>query len=105
MKIRWKDEAKISMRQIAKYINKRFGEKSRREFVQRVRDMEKSLKINPFFPKVDPLFDAFGKEYRSVFINGLSRMVYYVDGDIIRIAAFFDGRRDAEEESRRIMEG
>ena len=104
MKIRWKDEAKASMLQIAKYINIKFGKKSRLKFIQRVQDMEKSIKNNPFFPKVDPLFDGYGKEFRSVFINGLSRMVYYVDGDIIRIVAFFDGRRDAENQANQITE-
>ena len=104
MKIRWKDEAKASMRQIAKYINKKFGKKSCREFLQRVRDMVKSIKVNPFFPKVDPLFSNDDKAYRSVFINGLSRMVYYVEDDVVNIVAFFDGRRDAEEEAKRVTE-
>ena len=45
-------------RQVAAYIYKKFGINSKKKFLQRVRDMEKTLKINPYFVNKDPLNQA-----------------------------------------------
>lgn len=103
-KTEWDQKALEGKRQVAAYIYKKFGINSKKKFLQRVRDMEKTLKINPYFVNKDPLFEGYTKEMRSVFINNLSRMVYYVEGDIIHIAAFWDGRRDAENQAAQIQE-
>ena len=38
MKIKWNPSARADMRQVARYVNKKFGRKARQEFMQRVRD-------------------------------------------------------------------
>ena len=35
-----------------------------------------------------------GSTYRSVIINGLNKMVYRIDGDIIYVVDFWDTRRE-----------
>ena len=104
MKLVWNDDAKFSMREVARYINRKFGKKSRKEFMQRLHDVEHYIKTNPDSPKIDPLSEGRKRVYRSVLINNLSKLVYYVEGDEINIAAFWDGRTDAEEQARRIKE-
>jgi plasmid stabilization system protein ParE len=104
MRLVWNDEAKASMRQVAKYINIKFGKKYRTQFIQRVHEAERYIKANPSSPKVDSLFEGRKKVYRSVLINNLSKLVYCVDGDEIRISAFWDGRTDAENQAQRIKD-
>ena len=47
----------------------------------------------------DPLFSHRRYVYRSVIINGLSKLVYYVDNDSIYIAAFWDTRREPKNQA------
>ena len=37
--------------------------------------------------------------YRSIIINGLSKMVYYIDDEFVRIAAFWDTRREPQSQA------
>ena len=98
MKTSWDPGAKASFRQIARYINSRFGRKTRQKFIQEVKDMEDNLKRTPNLGSIDPLFSDRPIAYRSVVINGLSKMVYYVKDDTIRIAAFWDTRQEPNEQ-------
>ena len=82
------------MRQVARYVNKKFGRKARQEFMQRVKDVEKRIATQPNIGKIDPLYAARPLTYRSVIINGLNKMVYRIDGDIIYIVDFWDTRRE-----------
>ena len=60
--------------------------------------MEDNLKRTPNLGSIDPLFSDRPIAYRSVVINGLSKMVYYVKDDTIRIAAFWDTRQEPNEQ-------
>lgn len=102
MKTIWDSEARQAMRQIAKYIQKRFGSKVRMSFVDEVRKTDKLLQINPQIGKIDPLFADRKRVYRSVIINGLSKMVYFIDSETIYIAAFWDTRREPKEQAKQV---
>jgi len=43
---------------------------------------------------IDPLYADRAHTYRSIVINGLNKMVYRIDGDIIYIVDFWDTRRE-----------
>lgn len=102
MKTNWDPKAKDSLRQIAHYINAKFGKKARVDFMQKVKDTELLLRRSPNVGQIDPLFDGRTIAYRSVVINGLNKMVYRVDGDIIYIVAFWDTRREPKEQANQI---
>ena len=102
MKTNWDPKAKDSLRQIARYINAKFGKKARVDFMQKVKDTELLLRRSPNVGQIDPLFDGRTIAYRSVVINGLNKMVYRVDGDIIYIVAFWDTRREPKEQTNQI---
>ena len=57
--------------------------------------MTKSLRVrnNSDIGRVDPMFVDLSRSYRSIVIDGLSKLVYFVEDDIIYIAAFLDTRR------------
>ena len=99
MKIKWEQNARASFRQVARYINTKFGRKARQEFLQRVKDTESQIKCSPYIGQIDSLFLDRPNPYRSIIINGLNKMVYRIDGDIIYIVAFWDTRREPKAQA------
>ena len=84
------------MRQVSAYIKKRFGITAKETFLSEVSDMVTSLKNNPYIGKRDPYMENSPVEYRCVFVHRLSKMVYYVEKNIINVVAFSDARKDPE---------
>ena len=90
------------MLQIAEYIRLRFGAKHKKLFMQEVRNTTKMLKRSPNIGKLDPLFEDRAVAYRSVIINGLNKLVYRIEGDIIYIAGFWDTRMNDETQATQV---
>ena len=103
MNTHWDPKAKAALRQVARYINMRFGRKARKDFMQRVKEKEEQLKRAPGIGLIDPLFEDRPQAYRSVIINGLNKLVYRVDGDTIYIVGFWDTRMDDEDQATQVM--
>ena len=83
MRVKWTEHALAQRKQVADYISRQFGAKRKRNFLQEVRKTTKQLKSSPYIGQIDPLFESHVATYRSVIINGLNKMVYRIDGDII----------------------
>lgn len=94
MKTKWDPKARDSFRQVARYINTKFGRKAREDFMQRVKDAESLIKRSPNVGPIDPLYADRPVTYRSIIINGLNKLVYRIDDDIIHIVDFWDTRRE-----------
>lgn len=99
MRVIWQEPAKVGRRQVAAYIRKEFGTKRAKKFKQEVDDTVKQLMRSPGIGQIDPLFDDRPQVYRSVIINGLSKLVYRVDDDTIHIVGFWDTRMDDEDQA------
>ena len=102
MKVKWDPKARASFRQVAHYVNMKFGRKARQAFMQRVKDTESLMSRSPDIGQIDPLFASHAATYRSVIVNGLNKMVYRVDGDVIYIVAFWDTRMEPEDQAARV---
>ena len=102
MKIKWDPKARASYRQVARYINTKFGRKARQEFLQRVRDVEDLIKQSPNIGFIDPLFSERPQTYRSFIVNSLNKIVYRTSADTIYIVAFWDTRMEPEEQAARV---
>lgn len=94
MKIHWEIIALDGLDQVADYILDSFGEKIESAFRERVQFATELLKLNPYMGVLDPLLSGRSQSYRSILINRLSKMVYYVDEKegVIHISAFWDCR-------------
>lgn len=103
MKAIWDPKAKKSLYQIARYIQKRFGSEARKDFIKQVRETERLILTNPHLGAVDPLFEGRKLSYRSTVINRLSKMVYFIDGETIYIAAFWDTRREPKKQAEQVI--
>ena len=102
MKVTWHPEATKGRRQIVSYIRRRFGIKYVKDFRQEVDQTVKLLSCSPNIGSIDPLFSNRSKTYRSLIINGLSKMVYFVENDTIYIAAFWDTRMEPQAQASKI---
>ena len=102
MKVHWDPVAMKAQRQVAAYIRREFGVKRAKRFRQDVDDTVKQLLRSPGIGQIDPLFSDRAKTYRSVIINGLNKLVYFVSDDILYIAAFWDTRMDDEDQALQV---
>ncbi len=84
------------------YIRRRFGIERVKQFRQDVDQTVQMIMRYPNIGSIDPLFDDRPKTYRSVIINGLSKMVYSIDGETIYIVAFWDTRREPKKQAEQV---
>ena len=100
MKVIWQPAAKKGRTEVAAYIRRQFGAKRKISFLEEVRDTTKMLRNAPNIGQIDPLYADRPLTYRSVIINGLNKMVYRIDDDIIYIVDFWDTRREPKNQAR-----
>ena len=94
MRIEWTNRAIRGKQNVADYIRNRFGYKHKKKFVQEVDRTARMLLKHPNLGAVETLLADRPKTYHSVVIDGLSKMVYLIEGDVIYIAAFWDCRQE-----------
>lgn len=94
MRVKWLNLATKGRQNVASYIHRKFGDDRKDVFLQHVRETTQMLKSHPNLGPIDPLFADRSVAYRSVVIDSLSKMVYFIEGDVIYIAAFWDCRQE-----------
>lgn len=102
MRVEWTKNADRQRDQIAEYIRDEFGARRRKQFIMEVRQMTQKLKRSPNIGQIDPLFTHHTATFRSVIINGLNKMVYRIDGNVIYIVAFWDTRMEPEGQAAKV---
>ena len=102
MKIHWHKRAAAALHQVEEYILQEFGERIRREFMDEVDQAVLALADMPTMGKIDPFFAHRSQTYRSIIVRRLNKIVYYVKGDTIHIAAFWDTRREPKVQARQV---
>ena len=104
MRVIWQTPAKKGRDNVADYIRDYFGAKHKIRFLQEVRRITRMLKRSPNVGSIDPLFADRSVAYRSIIINGLSKLVYRIDNDTIYIVAFWDTRCEPEAQAELVKE-
>lgn len=104
MKVKWSPDAKERMDKTADFIQERFGLKSKMRFKKEVKCVNDLLKANPYLGPVESLLEDMPTEYRSVVVNHLNKMVYFVAEDTIHIADFWDTRREPQQQARQVKD-
>ena len=96
MRYIWDPKAQQERDQIAIYISERFGERRAMKFLDDVDEAVNMILRFPSIGAIDPLLADRSVTYRSVVVDGMSKMVYRIDDDVIYIAAFWDCRREPQ---------
>lgn len=102
MRVKWSERARRQRDEVANYIRQQFGAKRKYKFKQEIRETTDLLKRSPNIGQIDPLFSDRAMTYRSVIINGLNKLVYFVNDDTIYIAGFWDTRMDDEDQATQV---
>ena len=104
MKVEWTDYAEMCRDQVSDYIFDSFGAKRMEKFMQEVDHIVSMLVRSPNIVSIDPLFADRSSTYRSIIINGLSKMVYRIDDDIVYIVGFWDTRKEPTAQAEQVKE-
>ena len=94
MTIHWHKRAAAQLHQVEDYVLRNFGERTRQEFMDEVEQAVLSVAEIPTLGIIDPLFAHRKQTYRSIIVRRLNKVVYYVKGDTLHVAAFWDTRRE-----------
>lgn len=96
------DVAKQKIRQTARYIQKKFGKKARLDFRNEISHVAKLLRDNPCLGPTEPYLADAPVTYRSIVVNRLNKMVYWINDDVIEIVDFWDTRRDPIKQAEQV---
>ena len=102
MKVIWLPQAKKQLRHTAKYIIRQFGTKEKDEFLQNVHHINTLLAENPEMGSVEPLLTDRTIMYRSVVVNRLNKIIYFIKDNHIEIADFWDTRREPNVQAAQV---
>ncbi|MBQ7631864.1 MAG: type II toxin-antitoxin system RelE/ParE family toxin [Paludibacteraceae bacterium] len=94
MRIEITDFAKSSYWEVSSYIQERFGIPTFLKFEREVKDTGKALLRFPNLGKMEPLLEHRPHGMRSIPIGRLTKMIYYIDDDVIYVVDFWPTRRD-----------
>lgn len=94
MRIIWSDDAIKSVDNTADYIEDNFGVDRSIEFYDEVLEQADSLVQFPQKGPIDEDLKGGKYEYRSLGIGKLSRLIYRIDGETIRILYLWNTRRN-----------
>ena len=92
MEIIWSDRAYVRRCAIEDYILYSFGYAAYAEFLERIEEWKKLVLANPKVGRVEQLLTGMRKEYRSYPIGKLSKCIYYIEGDYIVFADWWNTR-------------
>ena len=91
MKVIWSIQAKEGLQKTSNYNRKEFGKRSKQKFLDEVASL---LERNPYLGQVESLLDEASVEYRSIVVNRINKLVYYIHESTIEIVVLWDTRRE-----------
>ena len=94
--------AEIALHHTEEYILQKFGEISRERFMQEVEDVAYLLEKMRELGHYEPLLSEYEQGYRSILINHLSKLIYYIKDNTILISALWDTRREPKSQAKEI---
>ena len=98
MRTFWYPEATKKFHQTVSYIQAEYGSNSSKKFLKEAYRTERLLARNPYLGKAEPFLAEAPVPYRSIVVNRLNKMVYWINGDVIEIVDFWDTRREPKFE-------
>ena len=94
MQVTWNKKALNQLDAVMAYGRQEFGERAVQRLYTRIMSYEPLLAANPRLGIAEPLLAGRKRAYRSIVVHKLFKLVYYVKGDILHIAALWDTRRE-----------
>ena len=102
MKVVWSPAASEALVKTATYIRKEFGSKSKKRFLDEIKHTAKLLKQYPNLGMVEPLLEGTPVLYRSIVVNRLNKLVYFIEEQTIEIVAVWDTRSEPKSQANEL---
>lgn len=97
MRIEWSHCALREWENTVRYIFREFGKKAAEKFEQDIAKWEKRIALNPEMAHQEPILKDRNKLYRGVIVSKHSKLIFYVENDVIYIADLWDMRREPSQ--------
>ena len=105
MRIIWYPEATNRLRQTVSYIHTKYGSKSSAKFLREAYRTERLLAKYPYIGSAEPYLADAPVTYRSIVVNRLNKIVYWINNDVIEIVDFWDTRREPKKQAGQVKTG
>ena len=102
MRIFVHDIVKEKIRTTSRYIQANFGKNARMNFRHEIAHVSQLLQKNPNLGPAEPYLSDAPVLYRSIVVNRLNKMVYWINDDVIEIVAFWDTRREPVAQAEQV---
>ena len=93
-KVKWNPRAKDKFSDTALFIKKTFGALVATNFVKEVHQTVRYIRNNPGIGAAERYLEGTSVLYRSIVVQRLNKIIYWVNGDVIEIVDFWDCRRE-----------
>lgn len=104
MRIIIDDHVNQIIKDTALYIKSEFGNTARQEFIHEFRRVVKLLGDNPKIGSSKPLLEGAPVLYRSIVINHLNKLIYWINNDVIEIVDLWDTRREPYNQALNLID-
>ena len=101
MRIEWSDHSRKDIREIIAYVGSSFGGRKALEVLSDIRDTANLLLAFPLMGKEFVVDSIIGITYHTV-PSKFHQIVYFVEGENIKIVAIWNNRRDIRRLKRRL---
>ena len=102
MRVIWHPDAQNRLRQAAAYIQTEYGRRSSAKFIKEVYRSERLIAKFPYLGIAEPILADAPVSYRSIVVNRLNKMVYWINEDVIEIVDFWDTRREPKKQAEQV---
>ena len=102
MRVIWHPDARNRLRQTAIYVLTEYGRRSSAKFIKEVYRSERLIARFPNLGPAEPCLADAPVLYRSIVVNHLNKIVYWINGDVIEIVDFWDTRREPKKQAEQV---
>lgn len=102
MVIDWSDTARIRLHEIFHYYETEINRKKAFEVVTKITSKVASLEAFPEQAAKEPLLEERTKNYRSLVVVKIFKVVYYIEDEVVNIADIWDCRQSPETNVKKI---
>ncbi len=102
MQVEWSKQAMREWENTVRYIFREFGRKAPENFELDIAKWEARIAVNPELAHQEPLLKDRKKYYRGLIVSKHSKLIYFVENEVVYISDLWDMRREPSRLSRRI---
>ncbi len=94
MQVKWSKKSRYKLESAVEQCRKTFGDRVALHFYEQVLYNNNRLATHPCIGKAEPLLAHKSLPYRSLVVHEYYKIIYYITGEVIRVANFWDTRCD-----------